>query len=244
MREIRASSPPGYLPPDALPNSVALLPQPPAPGSAAFALDEEISKQCLALHGTGRWTLAKEDADLTFPQAAGIFSCALDAPVTEQDTPRLYVLLRRSLSDVARATHVAKDRYKRVRPFVINKRPICAPDEEKEMAESGSYPSSHAAVGWAWALILAEISPGQTDAILARGRTYGESRVVCNEHWQSDVTEAAFIGAGTVARLHADKAFLADLEAAKGELAAVRLKGLRPLRDCAWEAANQATLKQ
>jgi acid phosphatase (class A) len=235
MREIHAGSLGGYLPTSALPNSVTLLPPPPEAGSVAFALDEEIAKKSFELRGTARWTLAKQDADLTFPQAAGIFSCALNAPITEQETPHLYLLLRRTLSDAAHATHAAKEHYKRVRPFVINKQPICTPDEEKEMAESGSYPSGHAAIGWAWALILTEISPGQTDAILARGRAYGESRVICNVHWQSDVIESVFVGAGTVARLHADEAFLADLEAAKAELTAVRLKGLKPLRNCTFE---------
>jgi len=44
------------------------------------------------------------------------------------------------------------------------------------------------------------------------------------------------VGAGTVARLHADPAFRADLEAAKAELAAVRAKGLKSTRDCKAEA--------
>ena len=95
-------------------------------------------------------------------------------------------------------------------------------------------------MGWAWALILSEISPEQTDAILARGRAFGESRVICNVHWQSDVIEGRFMGASTVARLHADPTFRADLQAAKAELAAVRAKGLKPLRDCAAEAAAMA----
>lgn len=88
---------------------------------------------------------------------------------------------------------------------------------------NGSYPSTHAAVGWAWALILSEIAPDQTDSILARGRAFGQSRVVCNVHWESDVIEGRFIGAAAVARLHSDSTFLADLEAAKAELAAVHL---------------------
>jgi acid phosphatase (class A) len=96
---------------------------------------------------------------------------------------------------VAHATDAAKDHYKRARPFVLNKHPICTPDDEKELMKSSSYPSGHAAVGWAWALILTEISPARTDAILA------------------------------------------DLEAARSELAGVRLKGLKPLRDCASEGA-------
>ena len=66
------------------------------------------------------------------------------------------------------------------------------------------------------------------------------SRVVCNVHWQSDVTEGSFIAAGIVAQLHADAAFRADLEAAKLEFPRVRAKGLKPQRDCAAEAAAMA----
>ena len=238
--EIRPGIPAGYLPPEALPNSLALIPPPPAAGSAALAYDEEVSRKAVASRGTPRWTLATEDANLIFPEAAGAFSCVLNAPITEQDTPHLYMLLRRTLIDVGRSTYTAKDHYSRVRPFVVNKEPICTPDEEKFLLKNGSYPSGHTAVGWAWALILSEIAPEQTGAILARGRAFGESRVICNVHWQSDVIEGRFMGAGTVARLHADSAFRADLEAAKAELAAVRAKGLRPQRDCAAEAAAMA----
>jgi acid phosphatase (class A) len=230
----------GYVLSKELPNSLALIPPPPAIGSAALAYDEEVSRKGLALRGTPRWTLATEDANLMFPQAAGTFSCALNAPITEQGTPHLYMLLRRTLTDALLSTYTAKNHYSRTRPFVVNKEPTCTPDEEKFLVTNGSYPSGHTAIGWAWALILSEIAPEQTDAILARGRAFGESRVICNVHWQSDVTEGLFMGAGTVARLHADATFRADLEAAKAELAAIRAKGLKPLRDCAAEAAAMA----
>lgn len=227
----------GYLSSNALPDSLALLPRPPAAGSAAKALDDYFSRRSRKLRGTPRWSLAADDADLTFPHAAGIFSCALNAPITEQDTPHLYVLLRRSLADAGRSTAMAKDRYRRARPFTVNKKPTCTPGDEAGLRTNGSYPSGHTAIGWAWALILSEISPDETDAILARGRAFGQSRVVCNAHWESDVIEGRFMGASTVARLHADPAFLADLAASKAELAAVRAKGLPPSRDCASEAA-------
>jgi acid phosphatase (class A) len=230
----------GYLPRNALPNSLALLPSPPAAGSAALAYDEETSRKALTLRGTPRWTLANEDANLMFPQAAGTFSCALNAPITEEDTPHLYMLLRRTLMDAATSTNKAKDHYMRTRPFAVNKEPICPTDEGKPYIKGGSFPSGHTATGWAWALILSEISPEQTDAILARGRVFGESRMICNVHWQSDVTEGRFMGAATVARLHADPTFRADLEAAKAELAAARAKGPKPQRDCAAEAAAMA----
>jgi acid phosphatase (class A) len=226
----------GYLQLEALPNSLALIPPPPAEGSAALALDEEVSRKSLALRGTPRWKLAAEDANLMFPQAAGTFSCVLDAPITEQDTPHLYMLLRRTLADAGLSTYTAKNHYQRTRPFMKNKEPICTPDEEEHLMKDGSYPSGHTAIGWAWALILCEIAPEQTDAILARGRAFGQSRMICNVHWQSDVLEGRFMGAAAVARLHADPAFRAEMEAAKGELAAVRAKGLKPTRDCQAEA--------
>jgi hypothetical protein len=94
--------------------------------------------------------------------------------------------------------------------------------------------------GWAWALILSEIAPEQADAILARGRAFGQSRVICNVHWQSDVIEGRFLGAATVAILHADFVFRADLESAKAELATARGKGLKPTRDCEAEAKELA----
>jgi len=119
---------------------------------------------------------------------------------------------------------------------MVNKDPTCTPDEEKHLIKDGSYPSGHTALGWAWALILSEIAPDRADAILARGRAFGESRVICNVHWHSDVVAGRFIGAAAVARLHADPSFRAELEAAKSEVANFRTKGYKPLRDCQAEA--------
>ncbi len=230
----------GYLTPETTPSSLALLPPPPATDSAAFALDEEISRRSLALRDTPRWQLAISDADPSFPHAAGTFSCALNAPVTEADTPHLYTLLRRSMTDLGRSATTAKNHYNRTRPFVMNNAPICTPDVKAQLEKNGSYPSGHTTVGWGWALILAEVSPEQADAILARGLSFGESRNVCNVHWYSDVVQGRIIASGTVARLHAESAFRADLEAARAELAIAHQKGLKPTRDCSAEAAELA----
>jgi acid phosphatase (class A) len=236
--EMTAGRATGYLakPPD----SATLLPRPPADGSAAQALDMQIDFADLALQGTDRWKLAGSDADLSFPHAASVFSCALDAPVTPSDTPRLYKLLQRVATDAGASTRAAKDRYRRPRPFMLNHAPTCFPAADDALRTSGSYPSGHAAIGWAWALVLSEASPDQSEAILARGRAFGDSRLICNVHWESDVIEGRFMGAATVARLHDEPEFLADLEAAKAELAAARAKGLPPQSDCKFEAAALA----
>jgi acid phosphatase (class A) len=234
--EVRPGVLKGYLAKEALSDSAALLPPPPTVGSAAAALDQDVAGASLALRDTPRWRLAAMDADLTFPDAAGDFSCALGAPVTVEDTPRLYQMLRRVMTDVGYATFAAKDKYQHARPFMLDGQPICTPEKEQGLRAQGSYPSGHASIGWAWALALAEASPDESEAILARGRAFGESRLVCNVHWQSDVIEGRFIGAATVARLHAEPDFLADLAAAKAELAAARAKHLPPQRDCKFEA--------
>jgi acid phosphatase (class A) len=238
--EIRPGILAGYLPQTALPNARALLPPPPAAGSPAAAVDEDAYARARALVGTPRWALAASDANLMFPAAAETFACALDARISEAGTPHLYVLMRRTLADAGFATYSAKNHYARTRPFVAHGAASCTPQEEAMLRNDGSYPSGHAAIGWAWGLVLAELAPERADALLARGRAFGESRVVCGVHWQSDVVEGRAVGAAAVARLHADPAFAADLAAAKAELAAERAKGGGPGRDCAAESAALA----
>ncbi|MHC6217061.1 acid phosphatase [Stenotrophomonas acidaminiphila] len=234
-------APTGYLQGAAIPDSQALSPPPPAPGSAWAALDEAIARQATALRGSARFAQAGADADLRFPAGAGQFSCALGVAVDSEHTPALYRLLQRSLIDASAATRAAKNHYRRPRPFMVNGQPTCTPDDEPHLRGSGSYPSGHTAIGWAWALILSEIAPERATALLERGSNYGQSRLVCNVHWYSDVQQAQTLGAATVARLHDNPGFVADLGAARRELAAARVHP-RPLpRDCAAEAAALAT---
>lgn len=67
-------------------------------------------------------------------------------------------------------------------------------------------------MGWAEALVLAEINVDRQDEILKRGYEIGQSRVIAGYHWQSDVDAARLMGSAVVARLHADSKFQAQLE--------------------------------
>lgn len=212
--------PPGYVPRDSLPDSLALLPPPPATGSAAFARDEEISKAMVRAPGSPRWTQAASDADLHFPHIAQSFACAMGVTPDPAATPALYRLIGRMAIDVGLSTYKAKIHYQRVRPFVLHRNTSCYPPDEAGLRKDGSYPSGHSALGWGWALALAEIDPTRADAILQRGRDFGNSRLVCNVHWASDVDAGRVIASATVARLHAEPGFQADLAAAAAELAA------------------------
>ena len=188
----------GYLDPKALPNSLALIPPPPAPGSTAFALDVEIAQNSFALRDTPRFTLAASDYDLKLPHFVDTFSCALNVQITKQNAPYLYNLLCRSFSDIGLSTYAAKNYYKRTRPFQQNGQPLAVPEDRAFLEKDPSYPSGHTALGWGFALILTELAPDRENELLARGRAFGESRIVCNHHWYSDVVWGRFMGAATV----------------------------------------------
>ena len=238
--ELRLGALQGYLAPTNLPNSLLLIPPPPAPGSAAFALDLEVAQHTFALRDTPRFALAASDFDLKVPHFVEVFSCALNTQITKENAPYLYNLLSRAFTDIGLSTYAAKNYYKRTRPFQYNHEPMAVPEARAFLEKDPSYPSGHTALGWGYALILTEIAPDRDNDILARGRAFGESRIVCNHHWFSDVVWGRFMGAATVARLHADPTFLADLEAGKAEFATLRAKGVPPTGDCKAEAAALA----
>lgn len=106
----------------------------------------------------------------------------------------------------------------RLRPFVFFGSHSCTPNDEAVLSKNGSYPSGHTTIGWSSALILAEIRPDRQNEILKRGYEFGQSRVICGVHWQSDVDAGRITGSAEVARLHADKNFMKTLEEAKREI--------------------------
>lgn len=228
---------PGYLPKEGLPNSLDLLGAPPAAGSAALARDEEARAATIPLRNSARANLARLDADLQFPQPARNFSCAMGIDITEAQTPHLYKLMQKVLTDAGLSTYGVKNTYNRVRPFVVHNEGTCFPEQETLLRTDGSYPSGHTSAGWAWALVLAEINPERANRLLARGLAFGQSRVVCNAHWQSDVDAGRTMGAATVALLQSNPEFIADLDAARKEAQAAKAGHSAPDMDCAAEDA-------
>lgn len=223
----------GYLENAAPEDSLLLSPPPPAAGSPAEARDIEASRAALALRGTARWEVATADAELRAPSATSALSCAAGVAISPATTPKLDKLLRRSMADFGLSTSAIKDRYKRPRPFVTNGAPICTPEAEAGLRGNGSYPSGHSAIGYGWGLVLAELIPARANALVARGRAFGDSRRVCNVHWLSDVEEGRVAAAAVFARLQSVPAFQNDLKAARAELRKARTAP----SDCAAQAA-------
>lgn len=227
----------GYLSAGAMPDAVAILPPPPVAGSSAMKADEAARTAALRLEGTPRYALAKVDANRSALSTAQGFACALGTDISSERTPVLFGLLSRVRLDVRAASYSAKSRYLRPRPFVLHGTHSCYPDDESMVHEDGSYPSARGAVGWAYALVLAHLVPDRREALLRRGMAFGESRVVCDQEWQSDVDAGRTLAAATVSKMQSNEAFRADMTKARQEIAAGLAGGVKPERNCAIEEA-------
>lgn len=208
-----------YLNRDDVANSLSLLPPPPQQDSPAFLADQAAYKQGHTLINTPRWALAQSDANLADSNIGKPFAQALGVVISKEKTPNTYYLLRHIMVDSGfLGTDVAKNHYQRIRPFVYYKTQTCWPQDDKLLRKDGSYPSGHSALGWSTALILSEMFPQKQNQILQRGYDFGQSRVICGAHWQSDVDAGRIIGAEIVARLHANKEFMQAFQKSKEEL--------------------------
>jgi acid phosphatase (class A) len=227
--------PAAFLAKDEGPDAADFLKPPPSLDSPRGLADLEAYRTTRALKDSPRWTLAARDAELYRPDSAlGAFACALGAEIKPAKAPRLAVLLGRIPADVDLVQERAKKTFARPRPFVTNPAPICV-KMDPWLPGSGSYPSGHAATGWAWGLILAQIAPDRAAPILTRAAAIGQSRVVCGVHYESDVEAGRMTAAALVSRLQAQANFQSDLDAARIELAAARKTA--PAPDCALETA-------
>ncbi|MBO4966429.1 MAG: phosphatase PAP2 family protein [Muribaculaceae bacterium] len=207
-------------------SSLTLLPPPPTEGSVRFEYDKARYEWGKSLRDTERGQQAFQDARVGGDGVPRAFSEAFGIEITPEDTPEIYRLIvgmREDAGDLA--TRSAKNSYNRRRPFAYYGEPTCNPEQQEELSTNGSYPSGHTSIGWATALVLAEINPDRIDEILKRGYEMGESRIICGYHWDSDVEAGRTVGAGVVAVLHSDKGFMRQLKKAKKEFSRLKASG-------------------
>lgn len=214
-----------YMTIDQVADSLKLLPPPPASDSVAFLNDKAQYDQGKLLRNTPRGEQAYNDAHVEADGVPRAFSEAFGTPITEKDTPEIYKLVRNFREDAGElSTRAAKKHYMRVRPFAFFNEPTCRPEDQEKLSKNGSYPSGHTAIGWATALVLAEINPARQQEIFERGFQMGQSRVICGYHWQSDVDAARVVASAVVATLHSQPAFVEQLAKAKAEFKALQEK--------------------
>ena len=198
-------------------DAIVLLGEPPAESSPGFAYDEAMYQEGLRLRATPRGEMAVRDAGMRDFNA--MFGEAFGLPLSTKGTPETWRLLHRLSKEGGVLCRQAKKRYHRTRPFVRHGDPSCYPLLDDKIRSDGSYPSGHAMRGWSFALVLAELNPARKEVILKRGWEFGQSRVVCGCHWQSDVDASRKLAAGMVAALHSNPEFIRQMARAKAETA-------------------------
>lgn len=215
----RADAP--YLTQDEMPDGVVILPSPPDTTDAAFFNDWLVYNRGLKKRHSPRGKQAKADAEYSWTYIANYYSKAIGIEINAEKTPAIFHLISRAARTGGDATWKPKKHYQRRRPFVVFNQHTMTPDHERDLARNGSYPSGHTSMGWAVALVLAEVCPDAQDSILYLGYQYGQSRTIVGAHWQSDVDAGRVMASAAVARMHCSPDFQADMAAAKAEYAKI-----------------------
>lgn len=199
-----------YLSPQDVPLSKILSP-PPTPGSA------EDQKDLAAVLEAQRTRTAEQStraiADYDFSISRQVLN-TLGPDFTAARVPKTAELLERCDDDARSILTATKTSWRRPRPFVTH--PDVHPVGERP--SSWSYPSSHALQGYLNMMILANMVPEKADALFARGREYGTSRVLAGVHYPTDTEAGRLAATAIAAQLFHNGRFLRDYEDAKAEL--------------------------
>ena len=150
-------------------SSYDLLPPPPAVDSIGFLNDKAQYEKGKLLRNTERGKQAYNDAHVEGDGVPRAFSEAFGYTISAQTTPEIFKLVTKLREDAGDlATRSAKQTYMRIRPFAYFKESTCRPEDEASLSTNGSYPSGHTSIGWATALVLAEVNPARQNEIIKR----------------------------------------------------------------------------
>jgi len=194
------------------PVAVKYLPPPPDSLSMAFAYDVHQYMYHKSLRETERGQQALTDVSYGGNAISQRMQDIFGLPPASVDYPTIRKWFVNSLDYIALPCGAAKTYYNRRRPFDRFNEPLFSNESPASLRLQGSYPSAHAMLGWAGALLLSEINPKLQDDLYDSGYEYGQSRLIIGAHWQSDVDAARLMTSATFARLHANEEFLALLD--------------------------------
>jgi acid phosphatase (class A) len=195
-----------------------LILAPPPPDGSVIAAFELAEVRRIASRATPtEWTRAKWDND---HEDATMFAAVFGPRFDLRALPATAMLMGEVRNDEAVAAALAKDHFKRSRPWIVDPGVrTCTRDE----APQSSYPSGHATMGFAMAVVLSRAAPSRATELLARAREYARERIVCGMHFRSDIVAGETLGTAVAVMMLRNPAFQADVAAARDELRAAHL---------------------
>ncbi len=194
----------------------AAVPPPPPAGSLEDRADLQVMLDVQAHRSAQAIEQARADQRIGPQRFEAVVGHPLDASL-----PNTLALLTRLSRSTRAISDSSKAHWRRPRPYIASAlvQPVIDKPGTPENP-SWAYPSGHSLWGYSTALVLAAMLPEKREAILARGRQYGWSRVVGGVHWPSDVAAGRIAAVAMVDRLARDASFRRDLDAATVELRA------------------------
>jgi acid phosphatase (class A) len=198
-----------FVPPDHVDLTKILAPAP-ARGS-----DQE-KRDLIEILAVQKSRTARQSERALADATAGIFGFAevLGPNFNEQRVPSVAALLGKARADAVAAVGAAKAVWNRQRPYAVSSEVETVGDRP----ESSSYPSDASTVGYLTAILLADMVPEKAVALYARGREFGDDRVILSIHFPSDVEAGRFAATAIANALLQDAAFVKELSEAKSEL--------------------------
>lgn len=205
-----------------LPNMANILPAPPEFESARFVADQSqyLWGKLMRLD-EARCAQARRDAVYSMQTIIDEFGNIFGLEITKEGTPEIYSILQDVCASCDSIYSDAKVYFNRKRPYAYYNEGTIVPEKEEKHRNEGSYPSGHTVLGWASALLLADInqSPEAMEGLLARGYEFGQNRVIAGYHWQSDVDAGRMAGTVLYQLIRNHKRFIQQLAKARAEFA-------------------------
>ncbi|HEU6448357.1 MAG TPA: phosphatase PAP2 family protein [Verrucomicrobiae bacterium] len=201
-----------YLPANQ-PNATALLAPPPLPDSAEQSADLDEVRAVYHLATSNEIAAAYLEKKFTVFNYAD----AVGAYFLSNNLPKTTAFFQRVQKDAEAVTDNAKNFYKRPRPYFID--PSLA---NGKLEKSFSYPSGHSTESMVLALVLADLIPNKSDAIIAHARMIGWHRVEIARHYYTDICAGRVLAQAIVRKMKENPAFQKDFTEAKAEIIAAQ----------------------
>jgi acid phosphatase (class A) len=192
------------------PDLTKLLAGPPAPASKEQSSD---LASVLAVQTTR--TSAQAERALA-DDTAGTFGFAdvLGPNFSAERLPKVAALFEKIRGDAVVVTNAGKDSWNRQRPYNVS----TAVEPVGEKPSGSSYPSTSSVVGYLTAIMLANMVPEKSAALFARGREFGDDRLILGVHFPTDIEAGRLAATAIAAELMENAGFVTEFAAAKAEL--------------------------